>query len=257
MKSISEKFLNRRVFTRGIQSFLPLLFILSLTSCSWISSKRSLFGDETVESAQEKRSEKLQSVPKEQYEQLQRKYNELLAKSKSTPVPVEQQAPQLSSEEIVNQLSQAKESSDLVETVDVFSGEPIAKKVNSIDSRATVAPVVVPPSEIEAQIISLERARALSSQNKFDQSLTILKELEKSNVRQIKVRAKFEIGELLFIQGEFDLAMQVFEEIIHREAFSGVVLKVLGRLIVCSEKLKLSKKKQKYYSILHDFFEQA
>lgn len=160
-------------------------------------------------------------------------------------------------EDIVNQLNQANENSDLVETVDVFGGDPIPKKINSIDTREVVAQVNVPASEIESQIIKLERAQVLTGQNKFDQSLTILKELENSNVRQVKVRAKYEIGELLFIQGEYDLAMQVFEEIIHREAFSGVVLKVLGRLIVCSDKLKLSKKKQKYYSILHDFFEQA
>ena len=224
-----------------------------MTSCSWISSKRSLFGDETESNDAEVRSAKLQSVPKEQYEQLQKKYNELLAKTRDH-VPAKQA---MAPEDIVNQLNQAKENSDLVETVDVFGSDMAQKGVNSVDKRAVVAPVDVPPSEIESQIIKLERAKVLTSQNKFDQSLTILKELERSNVKQIKVRAKFEIGELLFIQGEFDLAMQVFEEIIHNEAFSGVVLKVLGRLIVCSEKLKLNKKKQKYYSILHDFFEQA
>ncbi len=227
-----------------------------MSSCSWISSKRSLFGDETESNEAEQRSAKLQSVPKEQYEQLQRKYNELLAKTKDN-MPAQTEEAKMAPEDIVNQLNQAKENSDLVETVDVFGGEMAPKKLNSIDKRAVVAAVNVPASEIESQIIKLERAQALTAQNKFDQSLTILKELEKSNVRQVKVRAKYEIGELLFIQGEYDLAMQVFEEIIHREAFSGVVLKVLGRLIVCSEKLKLSKKKQKYYSILHDFFEQA
>lgn len=252
MKSISEKISSGRNYALTFRNLLCLASILSMTSCSWISSKRSLFGDETVENEAERRSGKLQSVPKEQYEQLQKKYNELLAKTEKS-LPQETVAP----EDIVNQLSQAKENSDLVETVDVFGSDMSKTKVNSIDKRAIVAPVDVPPSEIESQIVKLERAQVLTAQNKFDQSLTILKSLESSNVRQVKVRAKYEIGELLFIQGEYDLAMQVFEEIIHREAFSGVVLKVLGRLIVCSEKLKLNKKKQKYYSILHDFFEQA
>ena len=49
--------------------------------------------------------------------------------------------------------------------------------------------------------------------------------------------------------------MQIFEEIIEKDAFSGTVIKALGRLIVCSEKLKLEKKKERYYSLLHDFFE--
>ena len=38
-------------------------------------------------------------------------------------------------------------------------------------------------------------------------------------------------------------------------AFSGVIIKTLGRLITCAEKLKLSKKKDVYFSILHDFFD--
>jgi hypothetical protein len=62
---------------------------------------------------------------------------------------------------------------------------------------------------------------------------------------------------MLFRQGEFDLSMQVFEEIITKYAFSGVVIKTLGRLIVCSERLKLAKKREQYFSILHDFFESA
>ncbi|WP_372652292.1 hypothetical protein [Halobacteriovorax sp.] len=255
MKSISEKFLLKFTSALTLRNFLSFSLVLTLSSCSWISSKRSLFGDDTNETKDEVRSAKLQTVPKEQYEQLQKKYNELLSKTKE--LPVQQEAPQMAPEDIVNQLNQAKESSDLVETVDVFGKDPIPKKINSIDTRQVVAAVEVPASEVESQIIKLERAQILTSQNKFDQSLSILKGLENSNVRQIKVRAKYEIGELLFIQGEYDLAMQVFEEIIHREAFSGIVLKVLGRLIVCSDKLKLSKKKQKYYSILHDFFEQA
>ncbi len=79
--------------------------------------------------------------------------------------------------------------------------------------------------------------------------------LEHSKVRQIAVQAKYYIGMILFKQSEFDLSMQLFEEIIRKDAFSGVVLKALGKLIVCTEKLKLSKKRERYYSMLHDFFE--
>ena len=82
-----------------------------------------------------------------------------------------------------------------------------------------------------------------------------MRPLEKSPVKQLMVWSKYLIGEILFKQNEFDLAMQVFEEIINKHAFSGLVIKSLGRLIVCSEKLKLTKKKEQYYSLLHDFFE--
>ena len=51
--------------------------------------------------------------------------------------------------------------------------------------------------------------------------------------------------------------MQVYEEILQKDAFSGLVLKTLGRLVVCSTKLKLKKKEEQYYSVLHDFFEQG
>jgi TolA-binding protein len=86
--------------------------------------------------------------------------------------------------------------------------------------------------------------------------LKLLKELESSPVKQVAVYAKFLIGEMLFKQKEYDLSSQVFESILKQYSFSGLVLKSLGRLIVCFEKLKLPGKKEKYYSILHDFFEE-
>ena len=91
--------------------------------------------------------------------------------------------------------------------------------------------------------------------NKFDAALTELKKIEKSKVKQVRVRARFSIGEIMFRQGEYDLAMQIYEEILQQDAFSGIVIKTLGRLIVCSEKLKLKKKQEQYYSMLYNFFE--
>ena len=91
--------------------------------------------------------------------------------------------------------------------------------------------------------------------NKFDNALAILKDLETSKEKQIVVRAKLALGDLLFKQGEFDLAMQAYEDIIKNYAFSGLVVKALGKLIACSEKLKQPEKQAKYYSLLHDFFD--
>lgn len=254
MKSIWTKNSIRGFSSAALRNFLYLSLATSLVSCSWVSNKRSLFGDDEDASVEEQNSAKLQTVPKAQYDQLQGKYNALVAKMKKNPSAVTSQH-QVPPEELVEELNKAKSSNDLVETVDVFGKDGQVNK--GFDTRVPVIAANVTPREIEEQIIKLERATALLNQNRFDQSLTILKELESSDVRQIRVRAKFQIGEMLFMQGEYDLSMQVFEEIIHKDAFSGLVLKTLGRLIVCSEKLKLSKKQQKYYSILHDFFESA
>ena len=149
---------------------------------------------------------------------------------------------------------------DLVETVDVFGKNGIAKNQGT-----QVAPVVSMGLEqhesdfvsdsIESEINKLREAEGYIAQNKFNDGLNLLKEVENSTSRQVRVRAKFLLGEILFKQKEFDLAMQVFEEIISKDAFSGMVLKSLGRLIICAEKLKQEKKQQQYYSILHDFFE--
>jgi len=256
VKNNWAKFSFRGLSSRTLRNFICLSLLSSLVSCSWISNKRSLFGDDDEVSANEQRSATLQTVPKAQYEQLEMKYNKLLKSMKSGEVRQVNTMGNLPPEDIVNQLNNATATNDLVETVDVFGNEAFKKK-KFIDKRMPVVTSKVTPREIEDQIIKLERAEAFIAKNKFDQALTILKELENSHVKQIKVNAKFQIGELLFIQGEYDLAMQVFEEIIHKDAFSGLVLKVLGRLIVCSEKLKQNKKQQKYYSILHDFFESA
>ena len=257
MKSIWTKNSIGGFSKAALRNFLYLSLTTSLVSCSWVSNKRSLFGDDEDVSVAEQNSSKLQTVPKAEYDQLQNKYNDLVSKMKNNPPPVVAQN-QVPPEDLVDELNKAKSNNDLVETVDVFANDgQVNGSSQGLDTRVPVIAVNVTSREIENQIIKLERATALLNQNKFDQSLTILKELESSDVRQIRVRAKFQIGEMLFVQGEYDLSMQVFEEIIHKDAFSGLVLKTLGRLIVCSEKLKLSKKQRKYYSILHDFFESA
>mgnify|MGYP000462891406 CR=1 FL=1 len=267
MKSIWTKNSFRGFSSRALRNFLYLSLATSLVSCSWISNKRSLFGDDEDVSSAEADSQKLQTVPKAQYEQLESKYNALVNKMKQSPRVEEAAAVaggaavatsmSKAPEDLVEELNKAKTNNELVETVDVFGKNGQLAAPKGLDKRAPVIVANVTPREIEDQILKLERAQALLDQNRFDQSLTILKDLESSGVRQISVRAKFLIGEMLFTQGEYDLSMQVFEEIIHKDAFSGLVLKTLGRLIVCSEKLKLTKKQQKYYSILHDFFESA
>jgi len=234
--------------------FFALVSLLNLGGCAWLQSRQSLFGNDEA-SPEEKPV--ATTVPKDQYDQLLQKYEALQTQFQVKEAKVDDDAmmgvasgdADATGEALLGDLQKAG-SGELAETVDVFSqtnGSSAAKAVVNSDDYSSV--------DVEAQIRNLQTAEQLVAQNKFDESLNLLKPLERSPVRQIRVRARYLVGESLFKQGDYDLSMQIFEEIIEKDAFSGTVIKALGRLIVCSEKLKLEKKKERYYSLLHDFFE--
>jgi len=244
---------------------------LLLSSCSSLYLHRN----QTVDSALSEGAYSGQTVPKEQYDELARKYQDLLAQSKvlakneSAPIAPEQKPTP------VDPLAQKKpevaqtttlDPSELVNKIDTAIPDAVSDtpNVQAAETHSTSGPAI-PTSmgvqtvnntdEIDDQIIRLREATELINANKFENALIILKELETSKEKQIVVRSKMMLGDLLFNQGEFDLASQVYEEIISKYAFSGLVLKALGKLIVCSEKLKQPERQAKYYSLLHDFFE--
>lgn len=229
-----------------------LILALATTSCSW-SKRKTLFDEEgyPIEEAQQAEA-KQQMVPKAQYDQLLEKYDKLLKDTKAPSLADQYKAKdgKASAEQVqlsmIDDLQGAK-SSSVAETVDVFANEVVAQKKQEQSDDVL----------LQKELNLLKQAEGLMAQNRLDQSLTILKDLEGSRHNQIKVRAKFYLAEMLFSQQEFDLAMQLYEEILRQHAFSGLVVKSLGRLIVCTDKLKLAKKKEKYYSILHDFFGEA
>mgnify|MGYP003586346260 CR=1 FL=1 len=243
---------------KGIPAILLLVLVLS--SCSWLSARRLNNTDDGETTVVQ------DMVPKAQYDQLLGKYNELLRNSQnqkyadaqvSTPVPTKEEFI-----DVVDDLNKAKPTPGKVEnsndnTIDVFakqkSDEPQkaeAKAMAPVDDDSYAG-----EDSIENQIASLRKARELLSQNQHNAATNILKELDKSSVKQIKVQAKFLIAEMFFAQKEYDLAMQIYEEIITKYAFSGTVLKALGRVVVCTERLKLAKKQEQYYSLLHEIFE--
>ena len=165
---------------------------------------------------------------------------------------------------------------ELAETVDVFQNGQVAvtpsqgaagqSNLNQNQNQHVVATqnkVVVggtkkkkkvSDAEIERQIMAWRKAARLVEQQKYDQALTILRPLEKSSVKQIHVRTRFLTAEILYAQHEYDLAFQVYEEIIQQDAFSALVLPALGKLVACADKLNLTEKKEQYYSLLHDVF---
>ena len=228
--------------------------------------------DQTVDSAlNDGAQSQMSTVSKDQYDELARKYNELLAQSKNLKSTESPAAPVTSSnpnEQAKPELAQEThlDPSELVNRIDsAIPDVPNLDGVDALSSRPSSSGPVVPTSmgvktvnntdEIDDQISRLREVQELVKVNKFEQALVILKELEASKEKQIVVRAKMMLGDLLFNQGEYDLSSQVYEEIIGKYAFSGFVIKALGKLVVCSEKLKQPEKQAKYYSLLHDFFE--
>ncbi len=257
----------KRIYaSKAINSALLLCSTLFLTSCSSLWLHR----DQTVDSALSDGAKSQSStVPKEQYDELARKYNDLLNQSKNLKTeekvaqapknPNEQQKPELSEStmfdpsELVNKIDHA--------IPDAHNPDGVDALITKVEEKGPPTPVsmgvktVNNTDEIDDQISRLREVQELVKVNKFEQALVILKELETSKEKQIVVRSKMMLGDLLFTQGEFDLASQVYEEIINKYAFSGFVIKALGKLVVCSEKLKQPEKQAKYYSLLHDFFE--
>lgn len=262
-----EDKVKRNYARKAINGGLLFCSTLILTSCSSLWLHR----DQTVDSALNDGAQSQSStVSKEQYDELARKYNDLLSQSKNlkaieaaqAPIvvanPNDQKKPSLAEEthidpsELVNRIDSA------IPDVANFESAEVANKP-ATPGPATPTSMGVKTvnntDEIDDQISRLREVQELVKVNKFEQALVILKELETSKEKQIVVRAKMMLGDLLFNQGEFDLSSQVYEEIINKYAFSGFVIKALGKLVVCSEKLKQPEKQAKYYSLLHDFFE--
>ena len=262
---------------RAPLAMLLLCNALFFTSCSSLWLHRG----QTVDSVQQGQSGASNNmVSKEQYNELARKYQDLLNLSKNqvtkSETPLENQAP--AAPHAIDNNVQSKpevgagtsiDPSELVNHID--KAIPDIAQIDSVDPLKNEAPLnnekgpPVPTSmgvqhvnntdDIDEQIGKLREVQELVKVNKFDNGLAILKELENSKEKQIVVRAKMMLGDLLFNQGEYDLASQVYEEVIKKYAFSGLVLKALGKLVVCGEKLKQPEKQAKYYSLLHDFFE--
>lgn len=233
---------------------LVLVGLLFMGGCSSLLERQSLFDDATP-----KRPPEVQTVPKAQYDQLLAKYEALLQQNNAptnmaTPavdtsvLPVEGET----AADVVENLAQS--TTELNETVDVFGDGKAPQNKSLTRQQDTNVAIDADPDVLENQLLSLRKARKLVEGNQFNPAMAQLKGLEDSSFPQIRVRAKYLIGDILYKQQSYDLSMQVFEDIVHNYSFSGVVLDALRKLIVCSEKLNLPKKKELYFSMLHDFF---
>ena len=207
-------------------TFASLLFLS--TSCAWYRNlERSLVEDE------EKQARRSKTVPRAQYDQLLVKYEELSKK-------YEQLKGQPGSSSLVDELQKTPPANVETETVNLFPAE------------GTSAPAAV-PQDIESQLGLYRKAVALKATNPGE-ATKIFQQLENNAVTPVRVRAKYQIGEMLLGRGQYDLALQVFEDIIQRHASSGVVLDALRGAVMASEQLGITNKKDQYASMLNDVF---
>lgn len=238
----------------------PLMFFI-LSGCSLFTERRPI-GEDT-------RPEDDRKVSRVQYDQLLKKY-ELLLKEQRKRDDVNKAVP--AEEPALAKENKTHAGSELTETVNVLTGEQAANHTAGRDENheggpgveAVLLPEISHPDKfmlgdqkLEEEIQKLDEGRKVLLKGLFPEALKILQGLENSEYKQIKVRAKFTIGELLMKQKEFDLSLQIFEDILQNYAFSGVVIKTLGHLITCSQKLKLEKKERTYTSMLKDFFQEG
>lgn len=214
-----------------------LLLSLTLSCSSFVeSTRKSLLGEKAPRKQVKK---EVKWVSKGQYDDLMVKYKTLNDKYERL------KEEKLTSKPGFDQINEISQSSN-TETVDVFGKNGLSGEVK--------VPTNKKPSSIEEEVSYYKKAVALQQNGKSDEALKLFQFLENSNVSQLKVRAKLHIGDIYFGKNQYDLALQVYEDIIRNHAFSSTVLGALKHAVVCSSQLGLSDKKAQYESLLKDVF---
>ncbi len=225
-------------------SLIPLASVLILSSCSWYKDlERSLVADDEK---QMKRSQR--PVSRAQYDQLLVKYEELSKKYEQL-----KEQPKNSQGNLVDELQKTQsenfaQTSPNVETETVNLFPPAAG-----DTQSQAPATIEVPADIESQLSLYRRGLALKASNPGE-ATKIFQQLENQAISPVKARAKFQIGEMLLGRGQYDLALQVFEDVINKNSESGIVLDALKYAVVASEKLGATAKRDQYASMLNDVF---
>ncbi len=221
-------------------ALIPILALFVLNSCSWYRDlERSLVEDDEKKAT----TNRSRAVSRAQYDQLLLKYEELSKKYEAL-----KESPNKEQSSLVDELQKSStenfaNAAANAETVDVFPA----------NQQVVVATEDV-PSDVNAQLALYRRGVSMRESNPGE-ATKIFQQLEAQGTPAVRVRAKQQIGELLYAKGQFDLALQVFEDIINKNAYSGVILDALRYAAVCSDKLGIQNKKDQYASMLNDVFE--
>ena len=224
-------------------TLIPLATLLVMTSCSWYRDlERSLVKDE------EKQASRSRPVSREQYDQLLVKYEEL-----SKKYELLKEKPQNSAGSLVDEL-QRTQSENFAQTSPNADTETVNLFPEATASKEGAATAANPVSgDVEGQLSLYRRGLAMKNSNPGE-ATKIFQQLEVQAAAPVKVRSKFQVGELLLAREQYDLALQVFEDIIKKHSHSGVVLDALRGAVVASEKLGLQNKRDQYASMLNDVF---
>jgi tetratricopeptide (TPR) repeat protein len=226
------------------------LMIISLTilaSCSSLveSTRKSLLGDDKPRV--EKKKKENRWVSRDQYDDLMVKYKSLSNRYEKLR---EQNLHSKPSFDHIGEMAKGSSS----ETVDVFGKNGLANQ-NSNKQSAPRPQFNLNTNGVEDELSYYKKAKILFQNGKVDEALKLFQFLEKSNSKQIMIRAKREIGNIYFQKNQFDLALQVYEGIIRRHSFSSSVLNALKNAVNCAKQLGLTEKQAQYYSLLRDVFE--
>lgn len=222
-------------------ALIPILALFALNSCSWYRDlERSLVEDDEKKAV----SSRSRAVPRAQYDELLVKYEELSKKYEAI-----KENPNKEQSSLVDELQKSSAENFAnaganAETVDVFptNNQQVVVATEDINS------------DVNAQLALFKKGVAIKEANPGE-ATKIFQQLEAQGVPAVRVRAKLQIGELLYTKGQYDLALQVFEDIINRQAHSGVILDALKFAVVCGDKLGIQNKKDQYASMLNDVFE--
>ena len=220
-------------------SLIPFASLLLLSSCSWFNglSRSGVASDgDSANSKTVSRSQYDQLLVK--YEELSKKYENLKEKPSSSQGSLADELQNTQSDNFAQPASNTE-----AETVNIFP--------ESQSSQAT--PEMKVPDDVNSQLSLFRRGLALKSTNQSE-ATKIFQQLEAHGIAPVKVRAKYQIGLMLLEKGQFDLALQVFEDIINKHSESGVVLDALQGAVVASDKLGVVNKKDQYSSMLNDVF---
>ena len=178
-----------------------------------------------------------EKVSKEKYENLLKKYKSLV--EKNTP----RQTLGKPSGTHANPILESRQ-------VDEFRKSLMSSEAKA----ATASQKKYNSKKVRKDISLLYQAYSMFNKKKFGDVIIILKELEGSQVFQIRAQARFLLGKTMFEQEEYDVAMQIFEEIVLGMRGTVIGLLSLEKLISCTDKVGLLQKK-KYFSQLYSRFQ--